>query len=277
MQNVPGYLSGSCSELSSFIIPPHHVGYISFRALARLRLKKKVVDFPDSELSSSTLSRVLSRGAYYRRLVKLAARGGSSPAFFTLVRLSDASSSRQTLLFSCFLCVLSFFFLSFLSLFLFFFSFFLSFFRSFFRSFFLSFFLFFLAFFLFLLGAQLSSGLSFSCLSPGRPRVRAGPGVCVGDASGGLGLSRFSRAPQGPGFGVLLGATLCASCYGLCSSQLGTFVSPAAAPRPLAGCIRDRTASSAGRASACFSSSNRFFSARFSACRATRVACTAER
>ena len=137
-------------------------------------------------------------------------------------------------------------------------------------------FLSFLAFFLFLLGAQLSSGLSFSCLSPGRPRVRAGPGVCVGEASG-LGLSRFSRAPQGPGFGVLLGATLCASCCGLCSSQLGSFVSPAAAPRPLAGCIRDRTASSAGRASACFSSSNRFFSARFSACRATRVACTAER
>ena len=94
---------------------------------------------------------------------------------------------------------------------------------------------------------------------------------------GRLGLSRFSRAPQGPGFGVLLGATLCASCCGLCSSQLGSFVSPAAAPRPLAGCVRDRTASSAGRASACFSSSNRFFSARFSACRATRVACTAER
>ena len=111
-------------------------------------------------------------------------------SFFTLVRLSDASSSRQILLFSCFLCVLSFFFLSFLS---FLFSFFLSFsfflFLSFLSSFF--FFLSFLAFFLFLLGAQLSSGLSFSCLSPGRPRVRAGPGVCVGDASGVWGSPDF--------------------------------------------------------------------------------------
>ena len=53
------------------------------------------------------------------------------------------------------------------------------------------FFLSFLAFFLFLLGAQLSSGLSFSCLSPGRPRVRAGPGVCVGDASGVSGSPDF--------------------------------------------------------------------------------------
>ena len=143
-------------------------------------------------------------------------------SFFTLVRLSDASSSRQILLFSCFLCVLSFFFLSFLSFlffflsfflsfFLFFLSFFLSFVLSFFRSFFLSFclsfffsfflflslsfsfflFLSFLAFFLFLLGAQLSSGLSFSCLSPGRPRVRAGPGVSVGDASGVSGSPDF--------------------------------------------------------------------------------------
>ena len=130
-------------------------------------------------------------------------------SFFTLVRLSDASSSRQILLFSCFRCVLSFFFLSFLS-FLFFFlsfvlSFVLSFFLSFFLSLFLSFFLFlslsflssfffflsFLAFFLFLLGAQLSSGLSFSCLSPGRPRVRAGPGVSVGDASGVSGSPDF--------------------------------------------------------------------------------------
>ena len=63
-------------------------------------------------------------------------------SFFTLVRLSDASSSRQILLFSCFLCVLSFFFLSFLSFLFFFLSFFRSFFRSFFLSFVLSFFLF---------------------------------------------------------------------------------------------------------------------------------------
>ena len=64
-------------------------------------------------------------------------------SFFTLVRLSDAASSRQILLFSCFLCVLSFFFLSFLFfVFSFFLSFVLSFVLSFFRYFFLSFFLF---------------------------------------------------------------------------------------------------------------------------------------
>ena len=43
-------------------------------------------------------------------------------------------------------------------------------------------------------GAAVSSGLSFSCLSPGRPlrpRVRAGPGVCVGDASGVSGSPDF--------------------------------------------------------------------------------------
>ena len=218
-------------------------------------------------------------------------------SFFTLVRLSDASSSRQILLFSCFLCVLSFFFLSFLS-------FFLSFFRSFFRSVFLSFvlsffFSFFLSFFLFLslsffpffflflsffpcfLSFSLGGAAelwAFLFLSFSRAATRASrTWRSRRRRVGRLGLSRFSRAPQGPGFGVLLGATLCASCCGLCSSQLGSFVSPAAATRPLAGCIRDRTASSAGRASACFSSSNLFSSARFSACRATRVACTAER
>ena len=166
-------------------------------------------------------------------------------SFFTLVRLSDASSSRQILLFSCFLCVLSFsFFPRFLS---------------------------------FSLGGA-AELWAFLFLSFSRAATRASRTWRLRRRRvGRLGLSRFSRAPQGPGFGVLLGATLCASCYGLCSSQLGTFVSPAAAPRPLAGCIRDRTASSAGRASACFSSSNRFSSARFSACRATRVACTAER
>ena len=247
-------------------------------------------------------------------------------SFFTLVRLSDASSSRQILLFSCFLCVLSFFFLSFLSFLFFFLSFFrsffpsfflsfvlsfflfffLSFFRSFFPSFFLSFVLsfflfFFLSFFLFLslsffpffflflsffpcfLSFSLGGAAelwAFLFLSFSRAATRASRTWRLRRRRvGRLGLSRFSRAPQGPGFGVLLGATLCASCCGLCSSQLGSFVSLAAAPRPLAGCIRDmcRTASSAGRASACFSSSNRFFSARFSACRATRVACTAER
>ena len=223
-------------------------------------------------------------------------------SFFTLVRLSDASSSRQILLFSCFLCVLSFFFLSFLSFLFFFLSFFRSFFPSFFLSFVLSFFIFFfLSFFLFLslsffpffflflsffpcfLSFSLGGAAelwAFLFLSFSRAATRASRTWRLRRRRvGRLGLSRFSRAPQGPGFGVLLGATLCASCCGLCSSQLGSFVSPAAAPRPLAGCIRDmcRTASSAGRASACFSSSNRFFSARFSACRANRVACTAER
>ena len=67
---------------------------------------------------------------------------------------------------------------------------------------------------------------------------------------GRLGLSRLSRAPQGPGFGVLLGATLCASCCGLCSSQLGSFVSPAAAPRPL-GWLHSRQDSFFRRPSLC--------------------------
>ena len=197
-------------------------------------------------------------------------------SFFTLVRLSDASSSRQILLFSCFLCVLSFFFLSFLSFLFFFLSFFLSLSFSFFLSFLLSF-SFFPCFLSFSLGGA-AELWAFLFLSFSRAATRASRTWRLRRRRiGRLGLSRFSRAPQGPGFGVLLGATLCASCCGLCSSQLGFFVSPAAAPRPLAGCIRDRTASSAGRASACFSSSNRLFSARFSACRATRVACTAER
>ena len=197
-------------------------------------------------------------------------------SFFTLVRLSDASSSRQILLFSCFLCVLSFFFLSFPSFLFFFLSFFLSLSFSFFLSFLLSF-SFFPCFLSFSLGGA-AELWAFLFLSFSRAATRASRTWRLRRRRvGRLGLSRFSRAPQGPGFGVLLGATLCASCCGLCSSQLGSFVSPAAAPRPLAGCIRDRTASSAGRASACFSSSNRFFSARFSACRATRVACTAER
>ena len=189
-------------------------------------------------------------------------------------------------LFSSFLFFL-FFFSFFLSFVL---SFVLSFFRSFFLSFsFLSFFLFLSLSFFFLFLSFFPCFLSFSLggaaelwaflfLSFSRAATRASRTWRLRRRRvGRLGLSRFSRAPQGPGFGVLLGATLCASCCGLCSSQLGSFVSPAAATRPLAGCIRDRTASSAGRASACFSSSNRFFSARFSACRATRVACTAKR
>ena len=210
-----------------------------------------------------------------------------------LAKLFFFRASFAFFLFSSFLFFLYFFF---------FFSFFLSFFRSFFRSFFFRsfffsiFFCFFLSFSFFLFFSFLSSFFfflsllsffslggaaelwAFLFLSFSRAATRASRTWRLRRRRvGRLGLSRFSRAPQGPGFGVLLGATLCASCYGLCSSQLGTFVSPAAAPRPLAGCIRDRTASSAGRASACFSSSNRFFSARFSACRATRVACTEER
>ena len=124
-------------------------------------------------------------------------------SFFLLLRLSDASSSRQILLFSCFLCVLSFFFLSCLSFLFFFLSFVLSFVLSFFLSFFLFFFLSFflslsfsfflsflfsfllsLLFFFFSWGGQLSSGLSFSCPFRGRPHAPAGPGVCIGDASG---------------------------------------------------------------------------------------------
>ena len=197
-------------------------------------------------------------------------------SFFTLVRLSDASSSRQILLFSCFL---AFFLFSSFLFFLFLLVFFLSF--SFFLFLSLSFFFLFLSFFPCFLSFSLGGAAelwAFLFLSFSRAATRASRTWRLRRRRvGRLGLSRFSRGPQGPGFGVLLGATLCASCCGLCSSQLGSFVSPAAAPRPLAGCIRDRTASSAGRASACFSSSNRFFSARFSACRATRVACTAER
>ena len=218
-----------------------------------------------------------------------------SPAFLPL----SALVMRQALAkFFFFRASFAFFLFSSFLLFLFFFSFFLSFvlsfvlsfFRSFFLFFFLSFFLFlslsffflflsFLAFFLFLLGAQLSSGLSFSCLSPGRPRVRAGPGVCVGDAPGVSGSPDFPARLR-----VLALACFLAQ---LSAPLVAGFVllSLALSFRLLRRRVRWLAAfatgqllnSSAGRASACFSSSNRFFSARFSACRATRVACTAER
>ena len=164
--------------------------------------------------------------------------------------------------FSCFLCVLFFssclFFLFFFSFFL---SFFLSFFRSFFRFFFLSFFLsvflsvclsfflsvflsffpfcflFFLSFFPCFLSFSLGGAAelwAFLFLSFSRAAARASRTWRLHRRRvGRLGLSRFSHAPQGPGFGRLVGATLCAACCGLWSCPLGFFVLPAAAPRPL--------------------------------------------
>ena len=141
-------------------------------------------------------------------------------SFFTLVRLSDASSSRQILLFSCFLCVLSFFFLSFLS----FLSFFLSFFRSFFRSFFLSFvisffFSFFLSFFLFFFFSFFLS-LSFSFFfSLGRnwapgfpfPVFLQGGHACEPDLAFASATRRASRAL--PIFPRASGSSLSAACW----------------------------------------------------------------
>ena len=65
-------------------------------------------------------------------------------------------------------------------------------------------------------------------------------------------------------------------CSGLSVPPLSFSSLPAAAPRPLAGCVHDRTVSAAGRASAFFSSA-RFFCAFFSARSAAFVACTAGR
>ena len=121
-----------------------------------------------------------------------------------------------------------------------------------------------------------SSGLSFFGLFREPRPGPGGPRVCVGDAS------CVSSSPDFPArlrvvalfflssflAPFLVSFLLCLFLFFLRSACRGVV---------LAGCAHDRTVSAAGRASAFFSSSRRFFCAFFSARSPAFVPCTAER